>query len=211
MQALVEASPVLGNAFRKAKRAMRGHGDDIEAALRELNRLESERQKVIAERNTHRARFRTYTKQCAGKFSASPTLENEIALRIAEIVVKDDDSRNPRPALPMQYATIFGDYGESDAVWKEFVKREPNWQKALTALSGARLAVAEKECDEIDAKVRADFAAAGFGNEEADADPRIKRAKRRVERAERLEAKAQDATSYRDWASLHKDLTDIDE
>jgi hypothetical protein len=191
----------LGKAFRTARRAMRGSTD---AKLTELRRLENVRREIIAERDAHSARFRRYAEKLEGVFKASPTIENEVAWRIALNVARDNRrSSESHPALLEQ---IFD--AEAQAVWSEFVQREKGWKHALGKLSSAKLEAAQNEFAEIEKKVSNDLA--GFDNETVENDARIKRAKRRLGGATTLDAEAQDAASFRDWERLYKAFTEND-
>src|SRR2546430_9802074 len=116
-------APVTG-AFRKARQAMQGNPASLDAGLTELKRLTAVLQKVEAERDAHNGRFRTDCNELEKRFQDAPTLENEIAFRVARIVVDEDLRRSPA-VHPSARGDVY--YAEKAEVWQEFVKREPNW------------------------------------------------------------------------------------
>src|SRR6266851_1385862 len=98
---IAEAAPVLGHAFRRAKAAMHSNGVR-DTALAELRRLDAVMQKIKEARVEHSRRFRAYCEKSEARFRDSPTIENEIASRLARIVCDDDDAHSPvshHPAL----------------------------------------------------------------------------------------------------------------
>jgi predicted nucleic acid-binding Zn-ribbon protein len=191
-------APITG-AFRKAREAMQGDPQaKLSSARERIKALEKRLTEIQGDIEKYHRRFADKVEQCRKRFESSKSFPDEFAYRVAKLVEKDSRD-NVDPALRarmMIYApqTI---YTLKDEAFAKLVEEWPNWREPFTELVEAKVAIAKRACDETLATVRTQLA--DFDEEDVTNDPRIRRVKSELERAESTQARFRDAEGLKGW------------
>ncbi len=160
MQALAQATPVLGRAFRRAKAAIGDHHAKLKAAIADVRALQDSLEAIrreIASR-TDTSRFQQATEKARARFELEKNVDSEINWILTQLAAAEADRR----VAPMRYAQMRSD------------------GSILEAACRVKLELAEAERKNISATVRQQIGD-GFGSDDLESEPRVKRARREVE------------------------------
>jgi hypothetical protein len=145
----------------------------LRSAVGEVEKLEQERQKIIAEcaAKTDVSRFTEATRVAQKRFNETGTIEDESALIVAQLVEQEASRRVRGMAFAKASGYLIG------MEWNEFNRRFPGWRTSLQKVCEVKLDLVRESLEEISVIVRQQL-----GREfDVEDDQRVKRARREVE------------------------------
>src|SRR6266581_4206250 len=137
MQALAQATPVLGRAFRRAKAAIGDHHAKLKAAIADVRALQDSLEAIrreIASR-TDTSRFQQATEKARARFELEKNVDSEINWILTQLAAAEADRR----VAPMRYAQMRSDGSEAFGL---FTKQHPAWRSILEAACRVKLELA---------------------------------------------------------------------
>jgi hypothetical protein len=192
----------IGRAFRKCATVMKG-GDApkcLADALAKISQLRERLAQIEAEQKHHAGRFVRYVDECREKFERTKAFEDELALLQAEIA-RDWHERhatNPATRAKLLYGIQVLPTAESEA-FETFAKEHPNWRQPLDTAIAARVEMARKTGTDVATVVSKQLA--GFDAEEIERDPRLKAARRELERWKGVGERFADSKDLKAWTT----------